>query len=87
MRPLGIALRRWRMRRILKRHPIPHHIWQSVSRRVFLLRGLDAVQMARLRDASFLSGESWLRGPVILSWDEVERDIYQRQTGQQCGVA
>ena len=27
-----------------------------------------------------LSGESWLRGPVILSWDDVERDSYQ-QTG------
>ena len=27
-----------------------------------------------------LSGESWLRGPVILSWDDVERDSFQ-QTG------
>ncbi|MFN3397482.1 MAG: zinc-dependent peptidase [Sulfurimicrobium sp.] len=141
------------MRRILKRHPIPRHIWQSVSRRVLLLRGLDAVQMAHLREmttwfldqksitgaqglevtpsmrvvvaaqacllilnlgvayfdgwaevilypgafrvnharrdaiglvhdeASALSGESWLRGPVILSWDDVERDSYHRQSG------
>jgi hypothetical protein len=153
MRPPGIALRRWRMRRILKRHPIPHRIWQSVSRRVLLLRGLDAVQMAHLRElttwfldqksitgaqglevtpsmrvvvaaqacllildlgveyfdgwvevilypgafrvnhvqrdamglvhdeASALSGESWLRGPVILSWNDVERDSYHRQGG------
>jgi len=153
MRPLGMALRRWSMRRIIKRHPIPHHIWQSVTRRVLVLRGLDAVQMAHLREmtawfldqksitgaqglevtssmrvavaaqacllilnlgveyfddwvevilypgafrvnhaqmdtiglvhneASALSGESWLRGPVILSWDEVERDAYHSQSG------
>lgn len=31
-------------------------------------------------DASVLSGESWLRGPVILSWDDVERDSLH-QTG------
>jgi Mlc titration factor MtfA (ptsG expression regulator) len=153
MRPLGTALRRWRMGRILKRHPIPHHIWQSVTRRVLVLRGLDAVQMAHLREmtawfldqksitgaqglevtplmrvavaaqacllilnlgveyfdgwvevilypgafhvnhaetdslglvhdqASALSGESWLRGPVILSWDDVERDTFHNHTG------
>ncbi len=153
MRPLGTVLRRWRMRRILKRHPIPHCIWQSVTRRVLVLRGLDAVQMAHLRElttwfldqksitgarglevtpsmrvavaaqacllilnlgveyfdgwvevilypgafrvnhaqtdaiglvhneASILSGESWLRGPVILSWDDVERDTYHFQAG------
>lgn len=28
-------------------------------------------------DTSVLSGEAWLRGPVILSWDEVERDSYR----------
>ena len=153
MRPLGIALQRWRMRRVLKRHPIPHHIWQSVTRRASVLRGLDAVQLAHLREmttwfldrksitgaqglvvtlsmkvavaaqacllildlgvayfdgwvevilypgafrvnhaqmdadglvhneASVLNGESWLRGPVILSWDDVERDTYHCQTG------
>ena len=153
MRPLGIALRRWRMRRMLQRHPIPHHVWQSVTRRVCVLRGLDAVQMAHLREmttwfldrksitgaqgmevtqsmrvavaaqacllilnlgvehfdgwvevilypgafrvkhaqldaiglvrneASVLTGESWLRGPVILSWDDVERDTYHYQAG------
>lgn len=60
MRPLGPALRRSRMRRILKRHPIPHHVWQRVSRRVLVLRGLDAVQMAHLRELTtwFLNQKS-----------------------------
>jgi len=138
---------------MLQRHPIPHRLWQSVTRRVLVLRGLDAVQMAHLREmatwfldrksitgaqgleatpsmrvavaaqacllilnlgvehfdgwvevilypgafrvkhaqmdaiglvrneASVLTGESWLRGPVILSWDDVERDTYRFQAG------
>ena len=33
-------------------------------------------------EANVLSGESWLRGPVILSWDDVERDIYHPQPGR-----
>jgi hypothetical protein len=142
------------MLRILRRHSIPHNIWQDVTRRTAVLSGLDAVQMAHLREmtawflerktitgaqglevtlpmkvvvasqacllilnlgvdyfdgwsevilypaafrvnhphtdaiglvheeASVLSGESWLRGPVILSWDEVERDSYHRQAGR-----
>ena len=141
------------MRRILRRNPIPHHTWQSVTRNIVLLQGLDAVQMAHLRElttwflhnksingvqgldvtlpmrvavaaqacllilnldidyfdnwvevilypgafrvnheqmdaiglmhnkASDLTGESWLRGPVILSWDDVERDTYHSQAG------
>ena len=153
MRPLNISLQRWRMRRVIRRHPIPHNIWQSVTRRVLVLNELDAVQMAHLREmttwfldkksvtgaqglevtqamrvvvavqacllilnlgvdcfdgwvevilypgafrvhheqvdaiglvhdeASDLSGESWLRGPVILSWDNVERDAYAFQAG------
>ncbi len=153
MRPLGAAFSRWRMRRMLRRHPIPHPIWQRVTRRVLLLKGLDAVQMAHLREmttwflahksitgaqglevtpsmkvtvaaqacllvlnlgveyydgwvevilypgafrvnhaqqdsfglvhneASVLSGESWLRGPAILSWADVERDSYQHHAG------
>jgi MtfA peptidase len=32
-------------------------------------------------EASVLSGESWLRGPVILSWDDVERDSYHSRHG------
>lgn len=151
--PKGGALRRWRMRRILKRHAIPHHVWQGVTRRALVLQGLDAVQMAHLREmttwfldrksitgaqglevtpsmkvavaaqacllilnlgieyfdgwvevilypgafrvnharmdsfglvhneANVLTGESWLRGPVILSWDDVERDTYYQQAG------
>src|SRR5450830_227896 len=141
------------MRRILRRDPIPHHVWQNVTRHIVVLRGLDAVQMAHLRElttwflhsksingvqgldvtlsmrvavaaqacllilnldidyfdhwvevilypgafrvnheqmdaiglvhneASVLTGESWLRGPVILSWDDVERDTYHYQAG------
>ena len=153
MRPVGIALRRWRMRRVLKRNPIPHHLWQGMTRRVPVLQGLDAVQMAHLRElatwfldeksitgaqglvvnqsmrvvvaaqacllilnlgvdcfdgwvevilypgafrvrheqtdaiglvhegASDLSGEAWLRGPVILSWDDVVRDTWHPRPG------
>ncbi len=137
------------MRRIMRRHPLPHHVWQKATRQIKVLQGLDAVQMAHLRelttwflhtkaingahglevttamrvtvaaqacllilnldtdyfdnwvevilypgafrvkreqtdamglvhsDARVLSGESWLRGPVILSWDDVERDSFQ----------
>ena len=150
---LGTALGRWRMRRILRRNPLPHHIWHGVTRRALVLRGLDAVQMAHLRElttwfidqksitgvqglevtpsmkvavaaqacllilnlgveyfdgwvevilypgafrvhhaemdslglvhneASALTGESWLRGPVILSWDDVERDTFHYHAG------
>lgn len=149
----GTALQRWRMRRLLRRNPIPHHIWHSVTRRAWLLQGLDAVQMAHLREmttwflehksitgaqglgvtrsmqvtvavqacllilylgvdyydgwveiilypgafrpqrvemdtiglvrneASVLTGESWLRGPVVLSWDDVKRDSFSAHPG------
>jgi Mlc titration factor MtfA (ptsG expression regulator) len=142
------------MRRILQRNPLPHHVWHDVTQRIVVLRGLDAVQMAHLRElttwflhsksingvqglevtfsmrvavaaqacllilnldidyfddwvevilypgafrvkheqtdaiglvhneASDLTGESWLRGPVILSWDDVERDTYHFQAGR-----
>ena len=142
------------MRRILRRNPIPHHVWHRAARKMMLLQGLDAVQMAHLRelttwflhskaingvqgldvtlamrvavaaqacllilnldidcfdnwvevilypgafrvnheqvdaiglvhnDASDLTGEAWLRGPVILSWDDVERDTYHPQPGR-----
>lgn len=150
----GNALWRWRMRRMLRRHPLPPHVWQSVTRRMPVLGDLDAVQMAHLREmatwfldqksitgaqglevtpsmkvavavqacllilnlgveyfdgwvevilypgafrvnhaqmdaiglvhneANILTGESWLRGPVILSWDDVERDTYHCQAGR-----
>lgn len=150
---MGTRLRRWGMCRMLRRDPIPHHVWRSVTREIVLLRGLDAVQMAHLRelatwflhnkaingvqglevtpamrvavavqacllilnlgidyfagwveiilypaafrvhhqqvdaiglvhdDANALSGESWLRGPVILSWEDVERDSYHPRAG------
>jgi Mlc titration factor MtfA (ptsG expression regulator) len=151
---LGTMLQRWRIRRMLRRDPIPHHIWHDVTRSAFILRGLDAVQMAHLRElttwfinkkvitgaqglevtpsmrvtvaaqacllilnmgieyfdgwievilypgafrvnrektdayglvhhaASVLTGESWLRGPVILSWEDVEQDTYHGHPGQ-----
>jgi Mlc titration factor MtfA (ptsG expression regulator) len=153
MSTAGAVIRRWRMCRILRRHPIPHNIWHSVTRRVLVLSGLDAVQMAHLRELttwflhnkaingaqglevtlamrvavaaqacllilnldidcfdnwveiilypgafranheqvdamglvhngpSDLTGESWLRGPVVLSWEDVERDAYQSRPG------
>lgn len=153
MRPLGTALQRWRMRRILKHHLIPLYVWQRVTKRMMVLRELDAVQMAHLREmtawfldqklitgaqglevtlsmgvavasqacllilnlgvdhfdgwvevilypgafrvnhvqmdaiglvhneSSVLTGESWLRGPVILSWDDVEHDTYHCHAG------
>lgn len=40
----------------------------------------DAAGLVHHEDR-FLSGESWLRGPVILSWEDVERDTYHRQAG------
>jgi MtfA peptidase len=142
------------MRRILRHHPIPHHVWSRVTRKIAVLQALDAVQMAYLRelttwflrskaingvqglevtpamrvavaaqacllilnlesdcfdgwvevilypgafrvnheqrdaiglvqnDANVLSGEAWLRGPVILSWDDVERDSYHPNPGR-----
>ena len=142
------------MRRILRHNPIPHSVWRGVTRKIVVLQGLDAVQMAHLRelatwflhnkaingaqglevtlsmrvavaaqacllilnldidcfddwvevilypgafrvnheqvdaiglvhnDASTLTGESWLRGPVVLSWDDVERDSYHPRPGR-----
>ena len=154
MNRLHNTLRRWRMRRILHRDAIPHAVWRDATRHMVLLQGLDAVQMAHLRelatwflhakaingvqgleatltmrvtvaaqacllilnldidyfdnwvevilypgafrvnheqrDASGLvhsetrdlTGESWLRGPVILSWDDVERDCRELLPGR-----
>ena len=36
--------------------------------------------------ASVLTGESWLRGPVILSWEDVKRDTYQNYPGHNVVV-
>jgi len=40
----------------------------------------DAIGLLH-NDTNVLSGEAWLRGPVILSWDDVERDTYHPQPG------
>lgn len=41
----------------------------------------DAIGLVH-NGSNVLSGEAWLRGPVILSWDDVERDTYQLQPGR-----
>lgn len=41
---------------------------------------VDAIGLVH-EDSSVLAGESWLRGPVILSWDNVERGAYHYQPG------
>lgn len=138
---------------MLRRYPIPQRVWRNATRRITVLQGLDAVQMAHLHElttwflhnksingvqglnvtfpmriavaaqacllilnldidyfdnwvevilypgafrvnheqqdanglvhneTNVLSGESWLRGPVILSWDDVERDSYHSKPG------
>ena len=33
-------------------------------------------------EASILTGEAWLRGPVVISWDDVERDSFHAQAGR-----
>ena len=142
------------MRRILRRNGIPLSVWHEVTREILVLRELDAVEMAHLRElttwflhnkaingaqglnvtllmriavaaqacllilkldldyfdnwvevilypgefrvnheqrdgnglvhneARVLSGEAWLRGPVVLSWDDVERDSYHSLPGR-----
>ncbi|CAH1385793.1 hypothetical protein NTGM5_160014 [Candidatus Nitrotoga sp. M5] len=54
------------MRRKLRQNPIPHQV--------------DAIGLVH-HEKNVLSGEAWLRGSVILSWDDVERDIYHPQPG------
>lgn len=46
---------------------------------------MDAIGLVH-NEASVLTGESWLRGPVILSWDDVERDTYHSQAGHNVVV-
>jgi Mlc titration factor MtfA (ptsG expression regulator) len=41
---------------------------------------MDALGLVH-NEASELSGEAWLRGPVILSWADVERDSFHFQAG------
>lgn len=154
MKLFGNFLRRWRMRRILKRHSIPDDVWFGVTRHIAVLQKLDAIQMAHLRvlstwflysksingaqgfevtypmrvavaaqacllilnlDVDYfdnwvevilypgafrvhrerrdaiglvhdetrdLSGESWLQGAVVLSWDDVKRDSVYTQPGR-----
>lgn len=41
----------------------------------------DAIGLVH-HEANILSGEAWLRGPVILSWEDVARDAYHPQPGR-----
>ena len=38
------------MRQIMRRHPLPHHVWRKATRQLVVVQGLDAVQMAHLRE-------------------------------------
>jgi MtfA peptidase len=141
------------MRHIQRAFPIPQRLWEDVTREVVILKGLDASQLARLRElttwflhskaisgaqgldvtmrmriivaaqacllilnletdyfeswvevilypgafrvqheqvdeygivhaeARALSGRSWLQGPVILSWEDVEQDACRPMPG------
>ncbi|MEO8333164.1 MAG: M90 family metallopeptidase [Gallionella sp.] len=42
---------------------------------------MDAIGLVH-NEANDLTGEAWLRGPVILSWDDVERDSFHSQPGR-----
>ncbi|MEJ2509553.1 MAG: zinc-dependent peptidase [Gammaproteobacteria bacterium] len=44
------ALRRWRRRRILRRHAIAESLWRSVCAGLPLLQGLDGPALSRLRE-------------------------------------
>ena len=138
---------------LLHRHAINHELWEAVSKKLALLRGLTAVEKAHLRELStlflhekniygvqglqltdkmrvmiaaqaclpvlslgialfngwrdvivypdafrvsrdemdefgivhrgerILSGESWSRGPLILSWQDIESDMQRQQQG------
>ena len=152
--PNKLSWRRWRRARLLRRHPIPDHLWLNVTHCLPLLAGLTPAQRSQLRvlttlflhektftpvqgltlDASqrlviaaqaclpilgldladydgwveivvypdafrvahetedelglvrheqrTLLGESWERGPVILSWADVAEDSFTLHRGQ-----
>ncbi|MGD9500756.1 zinc-dependent peptidase [Halothiobacillus sp.] len=152
--PIPTLIPRWRLRRLIKKHPIAHHLWKSVTRRIRLLDRLDSVERAQLRamviwflahktiwgadgltvtaqmklvvatlaclpvlklgfsyldgwsevilypgafrvsharsdefglvhdQADALSGESWLHGPLVLSWEDVRQNAFRPQSGR-----
>lgn len=47
--PISTYAQRWRLRHLLKRHPIPHHIWNAVTQRIQALKHLDSVERSQLR--------------------------------------
>ena len=146
-------LERFRTYRILKKYPLPDHLWLETTTKLPLLSSLNSVEMAKLRvlstllihnktffgahqfnvtptmkviiaaqacveilelgidsfkgweeiviypsafkverevrddfglvanEQNVLSGEAWGQGPVILSWEDVERDSYAIRSG------
>lgn len=49
-----LKLKAWRRARVLRRHPLPGRSWSRVVRRLRVLDGLDADELARLREWSTL---------------------------------
>jgi hypothetical protein len=47
--PISTFAQRWRLRHLLKKHPIPHHIWNAVTQRIQALKHLDSVERSQLR--------------------------------------
>lgn len=43
------VLQRWRLRHLISKHPIPHHVWNTVTKRIKALNHLDSVDCAQLR--------------------------------------
>jgi MtfA peptidase len=152
--PITTLVQRWRLRHLLKKHPIAHHAWKAVTRHIKVLEHLDAVERTQLRamvtwflfhktisgahgldvtaemkltvavlaclpvlklgfsyldgwsevilypgafranntqvdesglvheEANALSGQAWLRGPLILSWEDVVQNAFQLQPGR-----
>ena len=151
--PISTFAQRWRLRHLLKKHPIPHHIWNAVTQRIQALKHLDSVERSQLRalvtwflfhktisgaheleitaemkvtvsvlvclpvlklgtsyldgwsevilypgafranhvqmddsglvyqDTNALSGQAWLHGPLILSWEDVQQNAFKPLSG------
>lgn len=47
--PISTYVQRWRLHHLIKKHPIPHHIWNTVTQRIQALQHLDSVERSQLR--------------------------------------
>lgn len=151
--PISTFAQRWHLRHLLKKHPIPHHVWNAVTQRIAALKHLDSVERSQLRafvtwflyhktisgahgleitaemkitvsalaslpvlklgtayldgwsevilypgafrtnhvqmddsgvvheDTHALSGQAWLHGPLILSWEDVQLNAFTPLSG------